>query len=382
MAKPKTKTTNPGASLAIPSPMLGLLFGTGEIRMDFEKDPNSDRNRLHDEVFGPIAASRARAKFRYDPEKRELMWTDRDDAKNEEIFYAVVNAVERRGGVIDNHSVLGEGRFRGTARMIASFNLKKHQSIPIVRTAVVSPETAKRLNYPTELPADQKFHDAVKNTEGASLIPEGLMLSVLRQQHPDQEGRNSLRGGIFYQPEGSHNKYPFTGKNGYGGSEKINGTTLLKRPMFVKGSVGGMAPTTAYDIIKGNGSCEKMKRSVWHVCRNMISWHDMGTTTEQDVYNVLKAYGGDERLAKTIFDFGSKNRNWNGMAMAMQENIIANTVRNAGYDSIIGWSRRRDGTIFMSEVFDLRETTYPGQFKPEGNIHSLFSPSGQPQEPQ
>jgi len=47
------------------------------------------------------------------------------------------------------------------------------------------------------------------------------------------------------------------------------------------------------------------------------------------------------------------------LPLAVQENIVAHAVRNAGYDAIVGYSMKRDGTPFLSEVFDFTMREYP-----------------------
>ena len=78
---------------------------------------------------------------------------------------------------------------------------------------------------------------AVKNTPGAELTKDGVKLNVMRGQLPDQAGNPSTRGGVFYLPEGDKNARYYTGKGmnfAYGGSDKIKGETLFKRPLVIK----------------------------------------------------------------------------------------------------------------------------------------------------
>jgi hypothetical protein len=56
----------------------------------------------------------------------------------------------------------------------------------------------------------------------------------------------------------------------------------------------------------------------------------------------------------------------NQLRYALQENIIANAVRNAGHDAVLGYGKGRgDKGEFFSEVFDVRESMYP---TPEGDF--------------
>ena len=66
----------------------------------------------------------------------------------------------------------------------------------------------------------------------------------------------------------------------------------------------------------------------------------------------------------------------NQFAYAMQEHIVANAVRNAGYDSVLGYSKKKTGDPFLSEVFDVREKTYPSKVT-ESQVMSQFLPETQ-----
>ena len=90
---------------------------------------------------------------------------------------------------------------------------------------------------------DDRAKRAVENTPNTKLTDNGLEIEVQRNQHPDQAGRSSVRSGVFYQPSGSLNKYPYSGSDGYGGLEKIKKTLLLNNPLFVKGATGGKSST-------------------------------------------------------------------------------------------------------------------------------------------
>ena len=345
-------------------PMLGIVTGYGEVRLEYE------RGRFHHTIFGPLATAKARAKFRYDPETKTVMWDDREDAKDESIFWSVVNAIESRGGEIERHSTLGGGVMRNTPSFVAKTNLV------FQKMAVISPETAKKTKIKTELPTDPKFEEAVRNTEGAFVSEDGLLLPIFRRQDPNQNERRSLRDGVFYQPSGSPRKYPFTGRNGYGGYEHIEGISLFRRPLFIKGAVGGKAPIQAYDLIKGKGSFEKMRNAV---LQKIVYGHPLfGTAkTYDDIYRKIESLfeefgGGDHEVVDEIAGYAPFAKG-NGLVYAIQENIIGNAIRKAGYDSVIGWSQRRDGSAFISDVFDVRELTYPAPYQLEGKLHPEFN---------
>jgi predicted GNAT family acetyltransferase len=232
---------------------------------------------------------------------------------------------------------------------------------------IVSIDTAKKLNTKTKIPEMPELYDAVKNTEGAEITKDGLIVDLKRQQHPDQGQDYSVRTGVFYQPKGSKNKFSYTGRHGYGGSELIEGKTLLKRPMVVKGATGGKAPQAAYDKINGKGAYEKMRQDA---LRSVVMKHNKNTRGA-DIYNFLDKYGADTDIYWKLEELENITKG-NNLAYALQENIVANSLRQNGYDSIVGYSKQRNGNHFLSEVFDLRETTYPSREDPEGRIHQLF----------
>jgi hypothetical protein len=231
---------------------------------------------------------------------------------------------------------------------------------------IVSIDTAKKLNTKTKIPEMPELYDAVKNTEGAEITKDGLIVDLKRQQHPDQGQDYSVRTGVFYQPKGSKNKFSYTGRHGYGGSELIEGKTLLKRPMVVKGATGGKAPQVAYDKINGKGAYEKMRQDALRI----VMKHNKNTRGA-DIYNFLDKYGADTDIYWKLEELENITKG-NNLAYALQENIVANSLRQNGYDSIVGYSKQRNGNHFLSEVFDLRETTYPSREDPEGRIHQLF----------
>ena len=201
--------------------------------------------------------------------------------------------------------------------------------------------------------ADGLHQRAIENTKGARIDVGELEVESERNQHPDQGGTPSVRTGVFWQPSGSHNKYSYSGKGGYGGLEKIKRSLRFKSPLFVKGATGGKAPQMAYDLVKGKGSYEKLRQTVLDAILS-IHYH----RRSEVIWSVLYANGGDPDLAGQIVDVAEKTGG-NNLAYAIQENIVACTVREAGYDAIVGYSVKRDGTPFLSEVFDLVSRDYP-----------------------
>ena len=228
----------------------------------------------------------------------------------------------------------------------------------------IGPDQVKDLPYESKFPETREFTEAVKNTEGAKMTEDGLVINAVRWQSPDQEGQESLRTGVFYLPANDPNtKYYKGGKLGYGGTEKVEGEILVKRPIFVKGATGGKAPEAAYDEIKGKGAYKKMREDVLAQV-----YHYGRRTRGDDIAGVLTDYGADENIAWEMADRATKGNN---LAYAVQENIVAHAVREAGYDAVLGFSKKKDGSNFISEIFDVREITYPSQGEP-GDIHEDY----------
>lgn len=219
---------------------------------------------------------------------------------------------------------------------------------------LISPEVAKRLKMPTILPTSEEFKLSVEGTPSAQITDDGLRIKLVRYQNPDQAQMTSIRTGVFYLPASDKNvKYYKSGKYGYGGTEKIEGETIFKKPLFVKGATGGKAPEKAYDSIKGKGAYNKMRSDVLgNVMGINIRTSDKIANTEK----LLEKYGSDPNIADEIVYI---SKTGNSLPYAIQENIVAHAVRDAGFDSVVGYSKRRDGTHFISEVFDVREEAYP-----------------------
>lgn len=216
--------------------------------------------------------------------------------------------------------------------------------------AQVTPEQARAIDMPVELPTDPLFAEAVANTPGAQITEDGLLIDLVRYQKDEQTGATSVRTGVFYLPAGT-GKNPYKGgKYGYGGRVEVRGETLLKRPLFVKGATGGKAPEAAYDAIKGKGAYDKMRTDVLRAIQNK-------RTLDENGYNLLEEYGADGNM---IWEIVPASKEGNQLAYALQENIVAHAVREAGYDSVVGYSVGRGGKgAFISEVFDVREIDYP-----------------------
>lgn len=228
------------------------------------------------------------------------------------------------------------------------------------------------MNTKINLPKDETFLNAVKNTEGAEITKDGLKLKALRFQTPEQAGYPSVRTGVFYLPsEKSTGAKFYKGKNGYGGSEKMTGDVIVQNPLFVKGATGGKAPEIAYDIINGKGAYKKMRSEVL----DSYSYNSSRYDKEQAVQNLLEKYNNmDSSEAYDLaYQIVENSKEGNLLPYAIQENIVANSVRNSGYDSVLGYSVKKDGQKTLSELFDVREITYPEGSNMSGEISNQFT---------
>lgn len=219
---------------------------------------------------------------------------------------------------------------------------------------IVSPKTAMGLNVNKSLPSGDIFDDAVRNTKGAAITDDGLLMRVARSQKPEQGNMESVRGGVFYLPEGAQQmKYYSTGRNGYGGNEKISGETLLRNPIFSKGGTGGKAPESAYDSLLGKGAYQKMRSEALDVNWGRRSGGGI------DIEDFLSKYAPDmSGMGQYILE---NSKNGNQLAYALQEAAVSSAVRKAGHDAVLGFSKGKSGH-FISELFDVRESHYPDKF--------------------
>lgn len=213
---------------------------------------------------------------------------------------------------------------------------------------------------------DPEFLEAVETTPGAKLTGEGISLDVVRYQKPEQFGEESVRTGVFYLPEAKspYQRHYTTGKGGYGGGIRTEGRTTYRQPVIVRAASGGKGPELAYDAIKGKGSYQQMRNTVFDKILNRF----YNKPTEKDIADVLKQYGGNPLLAWSILQNSTKG---NTLAYAIQEHIVASAVRNAGYDAVISYSKIK-GQWRLSEVFDVRATYYPEDEKWEEDYADYY----------
>jgi hypothetical protein len=236
----------------------------------------------------------------------------------------------------------------------AGYNALTQKAMDMGLLGIVKPDVAKGLTTKRNIPTDPLFSQAVGNTPNAQITPDGLLMSVQRNQLPEQGMAESVRGGVFYLPEGAAQaKHYSTGRNGYGGEERITGQTLIQNPLFAKGGTGGKAPESAFDALNGKGAYQTMRRDALH-------WGGgPKEIREEAVGKFLQQYAPEmEPLAGYILQNSTKG---NQLAYALQEAAVASAVRRAGHDAVVGHSKGKSGP-FISEIFDVRENRYPDKF--------------------
>ena len=105
------------------------------------------------------------------------------------------------------------------------------------RANIVPVDVARQFDMPTTLPNKTEFTEAVSNTPGTSITPEGLLVNVSRFQKPEQELAESVRTGIFYLPTGSQQAKYYKGKGSsggaYGGTQEVVGDTMVVEEKFM-----------------------------------------------------------------------------------------------------------------------------------------------------
>lgn len=303
-----------------------------------------------------------------------------------EVYNEVKNellSIGRSSAEAENIAQLYAASREAWAQRLGMSPLEYHRANPIAFTdgttgaraggerafAQITPEQVRELNTPLELPTDPLFMEAVTNTASAEITPDGLRINLVRVQKPEQEGAQATRTGVFYLPKGSPNLRHYSrGGSAYGGPEKFEGETLIRRPLFVKGATGGKAPEAAYDALKGKGSAKKLEREIFGAInqRHWMAKTDPGVF-EEALGNLLEEYGVERWRT---FDIINNSREGNQLRYAVQEIIIAHAIREAGYDAMVGYSKGKNGAS-ISEVFDVREQSYPAR-EMESEIHENY----------
>ena len=270
------------------------------------------------------------------------------------------------GRVQDMAGMAGSGGFGGAAvrggvepNALGIVPVPRAKAMP-VKTGVVS-DTLK---------------SAVENTPGARIDEDGhLIVNVRRSQHPDQEGEESVRGGVFYLPQGSkdarHYTKGSTAGNYYGGPQSIAGETAFKNPLVVKGATGGKAPEAAFDQLNGKGAYQAMRNDAMEVSSaNWMNRRGNGVTQADMARRFLDKHAPEmSDLAEHILQNSTKG---NQLPYALQEAAAASAARKAGHDGVIGFSKKRDGSPFLSEIYDVRENRYPSR-SGDYSVHPQFN---------
>ena len=246
---------------------------------------------------------------------------------------------------------------------------------------IVPPSVARQIDMPVNLPTSQEFLTAIKNEPSAQITDEGLLLNLVRKQSPEQSGAESVRTGVFYLPESqSANLKHYKGKTGYGGVEPIEGQTLYKNPLFVKGATGGKAPETAYDLLAGKGAYQAMRDDVL----KSYGYNSNQSQKVEAIQGILEKYNGldPDDAYNMAYNIVSNSKSGNTLPYAVQENIVSHAVRNAGHDAVLGYSKGRgDKGEFLSEVFDVRESMYPtpqGRYELMPQFENLITKESDP----
>ena len=231
-----------------------------------------------------------------------------------------------------------------------------------VALGIVPVDAGRAFGIPSRLPDSDLFRLAVKNTPGAKMDTEAMTMPVMRRQKPDQELSESVRGGVFYLPEGSPQaKFYNTGtksgsQNNYGGSDLIQGETAIKAPLFVKGATGGKAPEVAIDTLLGKGAYQKVRDDALKVAWSpRAGGIDKAEFADQFLEKHAPELVG---MGQYIVENSTKG---NQLAYALQEAAVASAVRRHGHDAVLGYSvgRGADKAPRISEVYDVRESHYP-----------------------
>ena len=282
--------------------------------------------------------------------------------------------------VNEANSIVAADMFTALAGRLGMTPEQAYQAYPLKITGVnpatqgvfdqITPEQAKATNVPVKMPTHELFSEAVANTKGAEITPDGLKLNLTRYQKPEQEGAQSVRTGVFYLPAGSSDARHYrNAKTGYGGGESFTGETLVRAPLFVKGATGGKAPEAAYIELKGKEAFKELNNDVMQPVLKGGYW---GKTTADKVALI------DEFLDKHAPELSGMgveiervSREGNTLRYALQEAAIAHAVREAGHDAVVGYSKGKAGAK-ISEVFDVREQTYPARGM-DSQIHEVFN---------
>jgi hypothetical protein len=218
---------------------------------------------------------------------------------------------------------------------------------------IVDPVVARGLGS-ANLPEHPVLEDAVR-AAGGEITLDGIRLSLQRFQPPEAAGLTATRGGVWYSPEQMGRKSPYQGglEQGVGGTEKIRGETLLRRPLVLDNAfIMWGAPERVMP--------PELAKELWFdVSHRLFPGGQIELTPAQipvaieRAKDILTRYGGEPEMAEQIV---RGQPSTGEMGTAIVENVIGQKARAQGYDSIIAINQ---GEIW--EVADLREAALPGQ---------------------
>lgn len=198
---------------------------------------------------------------------------------------------------------------------------------------------------------------------GGKITGDKYVLPVERYQKVDQGTYPSVRGGVFYLPKGSYHASGYNSdKHLYGGSTKIEGERTFATPLMVKGTTGGKVPERAYAQLFGKSAYKELKKDVIGAVGDWINYaygYSNRFNTDR-VQDFLKKYAPEhETNLQYILENSQKG---NQLRYALQELAIGQSVKDVGFDSIMGYTNGRgvrSRKPALQEIFALNEEYYP-----------------------
>ena len=192
--------------------------------------------------------------------------------------------------------------------------------------------------------AVDEFKHAMGWTQGVKIDKDGIHLKVIRYQKPEQAGQKSVRTGVFFMP-GEDALYDGSDDSSYGGTQRIAGEKVLKKPCIVHADTGGSAPVRAYTVVKGQEKWALLWKAI-----NDLKKQPKAKIVDY-VRGILKDFGGDPEMTDYIFEHSPEG---NQLKFAVQEHLIAHELRREGFDSILAYESEG-----LTELFDLTMENYP-----------------------
>jgi len=236
-------------------------------------------------------------------------------------------------------------------------------------SAMVGREAAITTGVPLDLPTRRGFLQAVENTDGAQITPDGLSVDLIRWQQPEQVGAEAGQSAVFYLASGTHARdvdtYRGTFLGDYGGDQRIAGPSVFRRPFVARAGVGDAA-IAAYAALNGQEATDAMRGPVGRLggfprlsrdevvarTRDILTRHDAGPEAAEQIVDAYR--------------LGAPLEN------AVEERIVSHDLRRRGYDSVIGYSGVGRNAR-LTELMDVRERTYPDETG-QTELHPQFGP--------